>query len=130
LAGPQPIGSGAHLLIFASALAMGAQSATARQPGVAAVSTTYVTGTLTSLTSGTVEWLRSPQRGRSQVAEERVAQPDTAVIHGPVLPVVAWGVNAAGALVGGLVVMTMPTVALLPTVGIVAVLALVDYRAG
>lgn len=72
-----------HALIVASALAMGVQSATARRLGVAAISTTYETGTLTSLTSGTVEWLRSAERGRSMMTEQRVRQPHGAGVHGP-----------------------------------------------
>ena len=86
--------------------------------------------TLTSLTSGTVEWLRSAERRRSQMTEQRVAQPDSAVVHGPVLPAVAWGVYAAGALGGGLVVMAAPTVALFPALLAVVIVALVDFRAG
>ena len=129
LASSQPTSRTTHLLIVTSALAMGVQSATARQLGMAAISTTYVTGTLTSLTSGTVEWLRSPQHARSQATEGHVAHADSAAVHGPLLPAVAWGMYAASALVGGLVVMTAPTVALLPAVLVVAILAMVDYRA-
>jgi uncharacterized membrane protein YoaK (UPF0700 family) len=127
---PRPVTATLHLPIAMSALAMGVQSATARRLGVAAVSTTYVTGTLTSLTSGTVEWLRSGERRRSARAEHLVAQPNAAVVHGPGLPSIAWGAYAAGALAGGLVVMLAPTVALMPALLAVLAVAVLDVRAG
>lgn len=89
-----------------------------------------MTGTLASLTSGTVEWLRSAARRRSLTTEQRTAQLDSAGVHGPVLPAVARGVYAAGALAGALVVLGAPAVALLPALIAAAILALIDYRAG
>jgi uncharacterized membrane protein YoaK (UPF0700 family) len=128
LSPPQPAAVTLHVPIAMSALAMGVQSATARRLGVAAVSTTYVTGTLTSLTSGTVEWLRSAERRRGTATDQRVARPDSAAVHGPGLPAIAWGVYAVSALVGGLVVMVAPTVALVPALLAVLILALLDFR--
>ena len=103
---------------------MGVQSATARHLGVAAVSTPYVTGMLARLTSGTVEWLRN------LTTEQRTAQLDSAGVHGPVLPAVTRGMYAVGVLVGAIIVKTAPTVALFPAPIGVAILALIDYRAG
>jgi uncharacterized membrane protein YoaK (UPF0700 family) len=129
LAGPQPNGWLAHLSIAASALAMGTQSATARYLDVAAVSTTYVTGTLTSLTSGTIEWLRSPRRARQPAVPTPKNAAQTVAVHGPALPAVAWVVYVVGALVGGLAVLTASVLAVLPAVLVVAILALLDRRA-
>lgn len=130
LAGPPSGGWTMHLLIAASALAMGTQSATAGRLGVSAVSTTYVTGTLASLTSGTVDWLRSPKKLPGQARGQGVANPDSAVVHGPGLPAVAWCAYAAGAMIGGFAVMVIPAVAAVPAVLVVAILAVVDERAG
>ena len=128
LAGASPSGAAGHLLIALSALAMGAQSATARKLDVGAVSTTYVTGTLTSLTAGTIEWLRATRRARRQAQQNPKETLQAVTAHGPVLPAVAWGVYAAGALAGGLVVM-LASVAAFPLAALaVAVLALVDWR--
>jgi uncharacterized membrane protein YoaK (UPF0700 family) len=48
-----------HPLIAAAGLAMGIQSAAAQRIGVPGVTTTYVTGTLTSMAARLVGWLRS-----------------------------------------------------------------------
>jgi uncharacterized membrane protein YoaK (UPF0700 family) len=129
LDGPRVDGPIIHLLIAASAVAMGVQSVTARQLGVAAVSTTYVTGTLTSLTTGTVEWFRSSERRRTQTREPGPEHPDSPVVHGPLLPTIAWGVYAASALAGAVAVMTAPAIALVPALLIVAILAFIDFHA-
>ena len=56
-----------YCLIFVSALAMGVQSAAVGRLGVSSVSTTYVTGTLTTFTRRSVDRLRpggkDPKRG-------------------------------------------------------------------
>jgi len=124
---PSVAGPATPLLVALSSLAMGVQSATARQLGVAAVSTTYVTGTLASLTSGTVEWLRSsrPERSQGAHAPQDVAARQVAV-HGPALPAAAWAVYALGALAGVLLVMVAPTLAMLPVLVAVALLAVTD----
>ena len=120
---------GLHPLIAVSALAMGVQSATARTLGVAAVATTYVTGTLTALTCGTIDWLRSPRAARTGDANQPREPLSPATVYGPALPGAAWGVYFVGALLGGLAVILTPAVAVLPAGLAVALLALVDFRA-
>jgi uncharacterized membrane protein YoaK (UPF0700 family) len=118
-----------HPLILVSALAMGVQSATARLLGVAAVATTYVRGTLTALTCGTIDWLRSPRVAHKADATPPREPHSPTTIYGPALPAVAWAVYALGALLGGLAVMLTPAVAILPAVLAVATLAVLDFRA-
>ncbi len=55
--------NGLHLLIVLSAAAMGLQSAAVRKLNLPGVSTTYVTGTVTSLVAGFVHRFRSTLRG-------------------------------------------------------------------
>lgn len=119
-----------HPLIAVSALAMGVQSATARTLGVAAVATTYVTGTLTALTCGVVDWLRSPRAAHEADASRPKEPLSPTTVYGPTLPGVAWGVYFVAALLGGLAVIWTPAVAVLPAALAVALLALVDFRAG
>lgn len=61
-----------YALITLSALAMGMQSAAIRSLGVASVSTTYVTGTLTNLTMDVVDRLspRAASRGNREESPE------------------------------------------------------------
>ena len=59
---PGPVtntGSRIVLLIALSSLAMGMQSVNARHFGVAGISTTYITGTITSTIIGITHWFRS-----------------------------------------------------------------------
>jgi len=59
---PGPVtntGSRVVLLIALSSLAMGMQSVNARHFGVAGISTTYITGTITSTIIGITHWFRS-----------------------------------------------------------------------
>ena len=74
-------------LILAAALAMGLQSAAVRDLEVAGISTTYITGTMTSLAADLVAQLRRGKRG------------DTAVAHrqAPVLLGGVWLVYIVGA---------------------------------
>jgi uncharacterized membrane protein YoaK (UPF0700 family) len=129
LAGASPSEWQRHFLIFLSAVAMGAQSATARKVDIAAVSTTYVTGTLTSLTAGTVEWLRATRQVRRRARHNPAETVQVVTVHGPALPAVAWLVYALGALIGGLIVMTATVLAFPLAALVVAVLALIDWRA-
>jgi uncharacterized membrane protein YoaK (UPF0700 family) len=128
LAGSPPSGWTRHLLIGLSALAMGTQSATARKLDVGAVSTTYVTGTLTSLTAGTVEWLRSSRQARRQVQHNPKETAQAVTVHGPVLPAIAWAVYAGGALVGGLIVLMVAQAAFPLAALFIASVAFVDWR--
>ena len=54
LAGPHPAGAGRYLLQVTAAVAMGMQSAAARALGRGEYATTYLTGTLTSMSAGMV----------------------------------------------------------------------------
>jgi uncharacterized membrane protein YoaK (UPF0700 family) len=119
---------GLHPLIAVSALAMGVQSATARTLGVAAVTTTYVTGTLTALSCEVVDWLRSPRAARKAAAAQPKEPLRPTKIYGPRLPAVAWGVYFVAALLGGLAVIWTPAVAVLPAGLAVVLLALADFR--
>jgi uncharacterized membrane protein YoaK (UPF0700 family) len=128
LVGAPPNGWTTHVLIALSALAMGTQSATVRQLNVGAVSTTYLTGMLTSLTAITVEWMRANGRGGGQAGREPQDPLHEETPHGPALPALAWCVYAAGALAGGLVVMTAIAVALPLAALVVMIVALIDWH--
>jgi uncharacterized membrane protein YoaK (UPF0700 family) len=98
-----------HLLIAAAGLAMGIQSAAAHRIGVPGVATTYVTGTLTSLSARLVRWLR---------AAGTPSDPAPA-IHGAWLAVV-WLVYGVGAVVAGAVELWWPKIAVTPALAPVA----------
>jgi uncharacterized membrane protein YoaK (UPF0700 family) len=66
LAGPALNEFGRYALIILASIAMGIQSAAVQHLRVAGISTTYVTGTLTSLVSELVERLRLIKRRTSQ----------------------------------------------------------------
>ena len=55
-----PTGGARYLIIALSALAMGVQSTAVRSLGVGGVASTYITGTLTSLTEQVVSRMRLP----------------------------------------------------------------------
>ena len=57
-----PVAGDVRLLIIAAGLAMGIQSAAALRIGVPGVATTYVTGTLMSLSARLVRWLRTARQ--------------------------------------------------------------------
>ena len=126
MTGPQPLGWVTYPLIAVSALAMGVQSSTARMLGIAAVSTTYITGTLTSLTSGLIDWLRAPRQRTSQQGGAQMGPIQPATVYGPGLPAAAWLIYALAALMGGLVVMTMTQGATMLAVLVLVILALAD----
>ena len=81
------------LLIALAAVAMGMQSATVRQVGVADVATTYVTGTLTGAVTHAVGVLT---RGRSPAARAPTGPPTS-----PWLRVSVLSAYLAGAVAGG-----------------------------
>jgi uncharacterized membrane protein YoaK (UPF0700 family) len=109
--GRRPVGEGVLGLVALAGLAMGMQSATARQLAVRGVSTTFVTGTLTTLVSDVVT-LAGPPGGWSLNA----------------------GVLAAlllGAVIGGITEVHAPLVAaILPAaiVALVVVAAVLGFR--
>lgn len=112
-------------LIAVSALAMGVQSAAVRRLRVAGVSTTYVTGTLTSLTARMVGRLRSASPGRG---EDRAAPTER---PGRGLPLTAnvWLAYGFGAVVGGAAdLLWRPAALLLPVAAVAAVVVLMAGR--
>jgi uncharacterized membrane protein YoaK (UPF0700 family) len=117
-------------LIVAAGITMGLQSAAAHRIGVPGVATTYVTGTLTSLASRVVRWLRMPQdAGNSDQARKAGA---------PWLAPSVWIAYGAGAVFAGATHLLWPSgallflareirwpsAALLLPIGIIAVVAL------
>jgi uncharacterized membrane protein YoaK (UPF0700 family) len=96
-------------LIVAAGVAMGIQSAAAQRVGVPGVTTTYVTGTLTTIAARLVGWLRS----------SAAAQGDRAAAGGaPWLQASVWLAYGAGAVFAGVAHLWWPT--LLPVLGGVA----------
>jgi uncharacterized membrane protein YoaK (UPF0700 family) len=125
LDGPEPSGVAVYLLIALSALAMGVQSAAVRRLDVADVSTTYVTGTLTSLTARTVWRLRSTFLER---AEERPTLTEPSE-RGLPLTADVWLAYGVGAVVGGAAeLLWQPGALLLPMAAVAAVVALMATR--
>jgi uncharacterized membrane protein YoaK (UPF0700 family) len=119
--GANPSGVRLGLLILPAAAAMGIQSEAVRRLGVRGVTTTYITGTLTTLTSGMVRWARAAAEGKTT--------PDPA----PGLPLQAavWGIYVIGAAAGGAAhgrweggAVLLP----LAAVAVVTVIAVVRYR--
>jgi uncharacterized membrane protein YoaK (UPF0700 family) len=118
-------------LIAAAGIAMGIQSAAAHCIGVPGVTTTYVTGTLTSLASRLAGWLRpSRTAARGEQTKQVVA---------PWLPATVWIAYGAGAVFAGAAhllwpsaplppvthVVRWPSVALLLPIGIIVVVIVV-----
>jgi uncharacterized membrane protein YoaK (UPF0700 family) len=94
-----------HPLIAAAGVAMGIQSAAAQRVGVPGVTTTYVTGTLTSMAARLVGWLRS----------SAAAPGDPAGAVGiPWLQASVWIAYGAGAVFAGAAHLWWPTIALPP----------------
>lgn len=119
--GDNPSGTRLGLLILPSAAAMGIQSEAVRRLGVRGVTTTYITGTLTSLTSGIVRWARAAEEGKTT--------PDPA----PGVPIQAavWIVYVIGAAAGGAAQGAWGAVAVvvpLAAVALVTVIAVLRYR--
>ena len=125
LDGSKPSGVAVYPLIILSALAMGVQSAAVRRLQVAGVSTTYITGTVTSLTARTVRWLRSAAPEHS---EERftLTQPSE---RGLPLTADVWLFYGGGAVVGGAAeLLWQPGALLLPVATVAAVVVLMAVR--
>jgi uncharacterized membrane protein YoaK (UPF0700 family) len=91
-----PVPTALPLIALLSA-AMGAQSAAVRRVGEQRISTTYVTGTLTSLAVDTVSEILARRERRSRLAA------DAPLPTGRALPLLTgvWAAYVAGALVGG-----------------------------
>jgi uncharacterized membrane protein YoaK (UPF0700 family) len=115
----RPVGEVVYCLIGLAALAMGVQSAAVRRLGVGSVATTYVTGTLTSLTRQMVRRLRSSDE------EEATSVRDLE------LPANVWLAYVVGAAVGGIAEPKWESSAILLAIVFVAavvVAAAVRYR--
>jgi uncharacterized membrane protein YoaK (UPF0700 family) len=95
-----------HPLIAAAGLAMGIQSAAAQRVGVPGVTTTYITGTLTSMAARLVGWLRSSS---AAAPGDRARDVGT-----PWLQASVWIAYGAGAVFAGAAHLWWPSVALLP----------------
>ena len=94
-----PGSSGGYLLIVAAALAMGVQTAAVRRLGVPGVSTTYVSGTLASLTEGAVSRVYGRQASRTPRGE-RDYRRSASARGGLVVPADVWLAYGVGALIG------------------------------
>jgi uncharacterized membrane protein YoaK (UPF0700 family) len=127
LGGSEPSGVAMYLLIAWSALAMGVQSAAVRRLQVAGVATTYITGTLTSLTARTVRWLRSASPER---AEDRFTLTEPSE-RGLPLTADVWLAYGAGAVVGGAAeLLWHPAALLVPVVAVAAVVLMATHHRG
>jgi uncharacterized membrane protein YoaK (UPF0700 family) len=131
LDGSEPSGLAVYFLIVLSALAMGVQSAAVRRLDVADVSTTYITGTLTSLTARTVRRLRSAfflaaaPPGLDEGHPTRTESPE----RGLPLTADVWLAYGVGAVVGGAAeLLWQPAALLLPIAAVAAVVALMATR--
>jgi uncharacterized membrane protein YoaK (UPF0700 family) len=91
-----------HPLIAAAGIAMGIQSAAATRVGVPGVTTTYVTGTLTSMAARLIGWLRS-----SGAAPDDRSRDGAPWIHAGV-----WIAYGAGAVCAGAGHLWWPTISL------------------
>jgi uncharacterized membrane protein YoaK (UPF0700 family) len=100
-----------HPLIAAAGLAMGIQSAAAQRVGVPGVTTTYVTGTLTSMAARLVGWLRSSAATPGDRA---------GAVGAPWLQASVWIAYGAGAVFAGAAYVWWPTVVLPPVLAGVA----------
>ena len=102
--GAAAVEGGLAACIFGAAFSMGIQSAAARTVKVHGISTTFITGTLTSLCAGLV-------------ARHRHGPPDPGAPedpHGLALLLSVWGVYVAGAVVGAALAGLAPAFALAP----------------
>jgi uncharacterized membrane protein YoaK (UPF0700 family) len=125
LDGSEPSSVAVYLLIALAALAMGVQSAAVRRLQVADVSTTYITGTLTSLTARTVRWLRSASPER---AEDRIILTEPSE-RGLPLTADVWLAYGVGAIIGGAAeLLWEPAALLLPVAAVAGVVVLMAAR--
>ncbi|MGI8911430.1 MAG: YoaK family protein, partial [Rubrobacteraceae bacterium] len=120
-AGSEPSRAITLLLISLSSLAMGVQSSAVRRLGVPGVATTYITGTLTNLTEGAIDWLRTfrslKTTGGNGEEQPEPAQPSA---RGLLLPADVWLAYGAGAVAGGAAQLLWWPMAVLFPAGIVA----------
>ena len=126
---PEPVGGVVYALIGLLALAMGVQSAAVRRLGVPGVATTYITGTLTSLTEAAIGRLRpAVSAAVTGEDEERQERPSA---RGLVLPADVWLAYGIGAIIVGIMALRWPSGALTVPVAVIAVvvvIALIRFR--
>jgi uncharacterized membrane protein YoaK (UPF0700 family) len=123
VAGAAPNDALLYALIALSAIAMGIQSVAVRALGVSGVTTTYITGTWTTLISSLTNWLRSARRLGSLVRPSSPppasARLQAAVVVIYVLAAVAGAVAETRWLLGA---------AVLPAIALSIVLAVACFR--
>lgn len=117
IVGPTPGPEGQEVLVALAAIAMGIQSSVTLRLH-AGPTTTYVTGTLTTFTTGMIRWLRSPR----DVTRRPAGQPEQPWMYG-----VTWGAYLAGAVVAALLSLQSPVAALLLPIGVLALAMLAAY---
>lgn len=128
-----PAGKALYSLIALSALTMGIQSVAVRRLGISGVATTFVTGTLTSLTRRLIDRLRSAVSPSvaSDGHDTESPEQETPSAHDLAQPAAVWLVYGVGAVVGGLAELRWQSAAtLLPAavVAVVVVTAATRYR--
>jgi uncharacterized membrane protein YoaK (UPF0700 family) len=127
LASSEPAGGVVYALICLLALAMGIQSAAVRRLGVPGVATTYITGTLTSLTEAAIGRLRPAVY--AAVSEEARAEWPSA--RGLVLPADVWLAYGTGAIIVGVIALWWPEGVLsvpAAVIALVVVIAVIRFR--
>lgn len=132
-AGAEPTGRVSLVLISLSALAMGVQSSAVRRLGVPGVATTYVTGTLTNLTEGAIDWLRATRPKVSDEDDEGSSEQEAPSARGLLLPADVWLAYGTGAVAGGAAqLLWWPAGVLLPAgvVAVVVCIAAIRQRRG
>ena len=102
-----PTGGARYVIIALSALAMGVQSTAVRSLGVGGVASTYITGTLTSLTEQVVSRMRLPLPSRG--SGEQYAKQRTTPNRNPAILACVWMVYGLGALVSGAAMLRWPS---------------------
>ena len=129
-AGSEPSGGTALVLISLSALAMGVQSSAVRRLGVPGVATTYITGTLTNLTEGAIDWLRTVRSPKtSGEDDEELPEPAPPSARGLLLPADVWFAYGTGAVAGGAAqLLWWPMGVLLPTTVVATVVCVAVIR--
>jgi uncharacterized membrane protein YoaK (UPF0700 family) len=118
--GVHPDPGGQAVLVALAAIAMGVQSAVVLRLH-AGPTTTYVTGTLTSFTTGMIRWLRWGGPEPCPVPT-RSGEKERPWMYG-----VAWGVYVAGAFVTTLVCLQSREAALLLPIVVLGVVVLVAH---
>lgn len=125
LAGAAPVGWLLYMLIACSAVAMGMQSIAVRTLGVTGVTSTYITGTWTTLTAGVINRLRASR------LTHRSAQQPAPSSRGTGLQAAVVSVYLLAAVLGGLLALSWGGAAFAlsaAAVALVVVLALARFH--